>query len=480
MRDSRLSVGRHWRYAEPNPPATVPSMDRRHFLKQLAVALSAPAIAAAARENEAGFGPLRPDSDGRLDLPEGYRYTIVSSAGWPMSDGLRVPYAHDGMAAFPGEDGRIILVCNHEIGPGHFDRSAFAGAPASAMNAIQAKIYDPGNGKSPGAGGTTTTVFNPHSGRTERQHLSLAGTESNCAGGPTPWGSWLSSEECFQKPGYSLSAGRRVRRDKSHGYVFEVSAYAEGPVDPVPIRAMGKFEHEAAAVHEPSGIVYMTEDKHHSLFYRYLPNVPGRLHEGGRLQALAIADRPSFNTHNWSRKTTMIPGTAFATQWIDLDDVDPRSDDLRRRGARKGAAKFARGEGLCSAAGDFVFTCTIGGAARLGQIFSYRPSPKEGTTEESDIPGQLTLIAEASRDSILRNADNLTFAPWGDLIVCEDTSDHCGLVGIRPDGSQYPFAHNPYTKSELAGVCFAPDGKTLFVNIQYPGMTLAITGPFPT
>jgi secreted PhoX family phosphatase len=127
-----------------------------------------------------------------------------------------------------------------------------------------------------------------------------------------------------------------------------------------------------------------------------------------------------------------------------------------------------------------VFTCTTGGPARLGQVFRYQPSPFEATPEETEAPGQLTLIAEATTDSLLRNADNLTMAPWGDLIVCEDTSNHCGLVGIRPDGSQYQLADNAYSNSELAGVCFSPDGKTLFVNIQYPGMTLAITGPFPT
>ena len=71
-------------------------------------------------------------------------------------------------------------------------------------------------------------------------------------------------------------------------------------------------------------------------------------------------------------------------------------------------------------------------------------------------------------------------APWGDLIVCEDTSGHCGLVGIRPDGSQYALADNPHLSSELAGVCFSPDGEILFVNIQKPGLTLAITGPWPT
>ena len=107
------------------------------------------------------------------------------------------------------------------------------------------------------------------------------------------------------------------------------------------------------------------------------------------------------------------------------------------------------------------------------------PSPVEGQQEESERPGTLTLIAESQPQSILHNADNLTMSPWGDLILCEDASDNCGLVGIRPDGSQYRLAHNGYSDSELAGACFAPDGKTLFVNVQYPGKTLAITGPFP-
>jgi len=453
-------------------------MDRRRFLQNLTIAFSVPAISVPGRAADTTVGPLRPDPDRILDLPEGYNYSIVSRAGERMDDNLLVPHAHDGMAAFPGEDGRVILVCNHELTPAHFAKSAFAEARNTQLNAVASKLYDQGRGKTPGAGGTTTTIYDPETRTTERQHLSLAGTELNCAGGPTPWGSWLSCEECFESPGRDLSAGRVVRRDKQHGYVFEVQANAEGLVEPIPIRAMGRFEHEAAAVHEPTSIVYMTEDRHHSLFYRYIPNVPGKLHEGGKLQALAIAGQPEFTTHNWSSKPLIVPGESLATQWIDLDNVDSGENDLRLRGATQGAVTFARGEGLCNANGDMVFTCTIGGPARLGQVFAYRPSPHEGQSRETDTPGQLTLIAESTHESILRNADNITFTPWGDLIVCEDTSSHCGLVGIRPDGSQYQLADNAHTNSELAGVCFSPDGKTLFVNIQYPGMTLAITGPF--
>lgn len=394
-----------------------------------------------------------------------------------MSDGLRVPFAHDGMAAFDRDDGRIILVCNHELNPGDFEKSAFTPAFESVPEAVRNRVYDAGKGRTPGAGGTTTTVYNPKTGETEKQYLSLAGTELNCAGGPTPWGSWLSCEECFESPGWSIAP--LAKREKPHGYVFEVPAKHPGLVEPTPIKAMGRFAHEAAAVHEASGIVYMTEDRHHSLFYRYIPNTPGKLHDGGKLQALAVAGQSAFVTHNWSDDQRMHVNKPLRVYWIDLDNVDPIANDLRLRGAEQGAAMFARGEGLCVAGDRLFFTCTIGGPARLGQVFEYRTSPDEGQAAERDNPGQLTLIAESSNDSMLRNADNLTMAPWGDLIVCEDTSDHCGLVGIRPDGSQYQLADNPYSNSELAGVCFSPDGRTLFVNIQYPGTTLAITGPFP-
>jgi secreted PhoX family phosphatase len=274
-----------------------------------------------------------------------------------------------------------------------------------------------------------------------------------------------------------LNAG--VYRDKMHGYVFEVPAQATGLVKAEPIKAMGKFEHEAAAVDPATGIVYLTEDKHESLFYRYLPDVPGELIRGGRLQALAVIGRPSLHTHNWSANADIELQQSLRVRWIDLDDVDGAKDDLRERGAAAGASTFARGEGLCAADGFLAFTCTIGGRARLGQVFAYTPGPYEGTAREAEVPGTLALLAEAGENSLLQNADNITASPWGDLLVCEDTAGHCGIVGIRPGGTQYAVCDNAYSNSELAGVCFSPDGRILFVNIQYPGMTLAITGPWP-
>jgi secreted PhoX family phosphatase len=454
-------------------------IDRRRFLQSIVAAATTPSMlhgCVSGTGSTSASNNLVADPQRILDLAAGLEYRVISRSGKKMSDGLRVPGCHDGMAAFSGADGRIVLVCNHELNSSYRHASAFGKRYPVAPRKITSNFYDPGRGVSPGLGGTTTTIYNPATGETERQFLSLGGTEFNCAGGPTPWGSWLSCEECFEDAGRSHEHGYRIVREQPHGYVFEVPASATGLVKRLPIKAMGRFEHEACAVHEVTGIVYMTEDRHHSLFYRYIPNVPGKLHEGGKLQALAIVDEPSLPTHNWTTDHEVPLRQPLDTHWIDLEDVDPADNDLRLRGAKAGAAMFARGEGLCVAGDRFAFTCTIGGPARLGQVFTYKPSPYEGTREELGAPGKLELIAEADVNSLLRNADNLTMAPWGDLIVCEDSAANNSLIGIRPDGSQYEIASNRYSKSELAGVCFSPDGNTLFVNIQYPGKTVAITG----
>ena len=455
-------------------------IDRRRFLRGLVVAAAAtPAACAACTRGRSPFAALRPDPQGILDLPAGFDCQVLSRQGDVMDDGLLVPASADGMAAFADAGGNIVLVCNHEnypvdasVGPWGPDLARMAGVPRQS-------IYDAGFGVTPGNGGTTTLVYDPRRRQVMRRHLSLAGTELNCAGGPTPWGSWLSCEESFQGKGSSFESGVVVQRERRHGYVFEVPSGSPGLSVPVALKAMGRFEHEAAAVSVESGIVYMTEDRHRSLFYRFIPRSPGRLADGGRLQALAIDGNPGHDTRNWYASGRLTPGRPMSVGWVDLDNVDGDSNDLRLRGRAAGAAIFARGEGLCCTGREFAFSCTIGGPDRLGQVFLYSPSRFEGKPGETDHPGHLQLLAEATPDSLLRNADNMVAAPWGDLIVCEDTADHCGLVGIRPNGNQYAIADNAYSNSELAGVCFSPDGSIMFVNVQYPGLTLAITGPWP-
>jgi len=395
-----------------------------------------------------------------------------------MDDGLLVPARADGMAAFAGTDGNINIVCNHENWPANAALGPFGRLNERFDKIDPAFVYDSGNGKTPGTGGTTTIVYNPQRKETLRRHLSLAGTEINCAGGPTPWGSWLSCEESFGAPGPAFERSELVNRDKPHGYVFEVPSAATQIVEPVPLRAMGRFVHEAAAVNPASSIVYLSEDQHQSLFYRYIPVVPGELARGGRLQALAIANRPSFDTRNWENPHGMQSGEWMETRWIDLTDIDSAKDDLRIRGFDAGAARFARGEGLCCAGGSVFLTATYGGPTISGQVFEYRLSASDGQEEESNDPGHIRLLAESNAQSLLQNADNLTMGPWGELIVCEDTPFHSGLVGISASGLQYELANNAYGTSELAGICFSPDGTIMLVNIQTRGLTLAITGPW--
>src|SRR5690606_36611245 len=137
--------------------------------------------------------------------------------------------------------------------------------------------------------------------------------------------------------------------EKDHGYVFEVPATETvGLADPLPIKAMGRFNHEAVAVDSRTGIVYLTEDRGDSLIYRYIPNTRGKLHRGGKLQALAIVGQKSCDTRNW--ETLSAPKLPLRqpvdVEWIDIENVESPEDDLRYQGFNKGAACFARGEGM--------------------------------------------------------------------------------------------------------------------------------------
>ena len=415
------------------------------------------------------YGPLIRDPKGYLDLPAGFSYNIISQAGNIMNDGFLVPGAADGMAAFSHESDKVILIRNHELSPKSKSKGAFGKDNELLGNLDKTQFYDYGKGDTPSLGGTTSLVYNEHNGKVELEYLSLAGTNRNCAGGPTPWGSWISCEEDV--------SGKGERHEKNHGYNFEVSASSAMQIaKPIPLKAMGRFNHEAICVSPENSIVYQTEDRSDGLIYRFIPDVPTKLHEGGKLQALAIRGQKSFKTNNWSKRTLDL-FTPLEVEWIDLENVDSNDDDLRHRGFAAGAAEFARGEGMWHGQGEIFFACTNGGPENLGQVFKYIPSPFEGTDRELESPGKIILFAESDNKNILKNCDNLTVSPWGDVILCEDHKD-AFLRGITPEGKIYTFGHNVGSKSEFAGATFSPSGKTLFVNIQGPGDTLAITGPW--
>jgi secreted PhoX family phosphatase len=419
------------------------------------------------------YGPLVPDADKILDLPRGFQYRIISRIGDQLDDGLLLPGLPDGMATFAGPNGRTILIRNHELLPDQ--ENAFGKQNERLERVGRDRLYDYGQGKTPGAGGTSTVVFNTKTQRIERQFMSLLGTYRNCAGGPTPWNSWISCEETVDRAGRHEDG---YLAEKDHGYCFEVPASAKiGLADPLPLTAMGRFNHEAIAVDPISGAVYETEDRDDGLFFRFLPKKPGQLAAGGKLQALQIVDQKSADTRNWDAATgTIGVGRKLSVEWIDMDDVDSPKDDLRYRGHNAGAARFARGEGIWTGSQEIYFACTSGGAKKAGQIWRYVPSPHEGTAREKDHPGTLELFIEPNDTKLLRNADNLTIAGSGDLIVCEDHGGSpCRLVGVTPEGQLYLLARNQLN-TEFAGVCFSPDGSTLFVNLQKPGLTVAISG----
>ena len=395
------------------------------------------------------IGSLVPDSQGILDLPAGFQYKVLSRWGETMSDGHAVPNQHDGMAAFAGENGQTILVRNHEV------------SPLNAISNLTANVpqYDYSC-----PGGTTTLTVDRDRNLIEH-HLSLAGTNRNCAGGTTPWGSWISCEEeistPYPPPGYTKEQVAPIWGSitQKHGYNFEVPAKG-GLAKPIPLVAMGRFRHEAIATDPKTGYIYQTEDQNDSCIYRFRPDKFGNLSAGGRLEALKIENMPRVDTGiNFPLRKP------FKVTWMPLEDVDPQHDTLRYEAQQKGAAVFRRGEGMCYANGELYWTATNGGAARVGQIFRYNLQQQA-----------VELFVESPGVGVLDYPDNLTLAPFGDLIVCEDGRDSQFLIGITPEGKYYQFAHNSLNNSEFAGVCFAPDGATMFVNIYHPGMTLAIWG----
>ncbi|MEM7772665.1 MAG: alkaline phosphatase PhoX [Cyanobacteria bacterium P01_A01_bin.37] len=404
-------------------------------------------------QSTAGFGPLRPDPDGILDLPDGFRYRIISQAGQRMDDGHRVPGAFDGMGAFQAPDDHVILIRNHELLPG--DRLG--------LTADEASVYD-----ARCKGGTTTLLVAPDH-TVVQQFTSLAGTSRNCAGGTTPWQSWISCEEITTTPALNR-VGNPENVDKAHGYNFEVPADATAAIHPEPLVAMGRFRHEAIAVDPRTGIVYQTEDQNDGLFYRFIPNEPGQLGAGGRLEALMISDAPQTVTHR--RFPVNQP---VSVEWVPIEEVDPADDTVRYEGQQKGAALFSRGEGICYSDGHFYFTCTNGGDIPNGQVWKYTPDVTDSNAAASEYTGGiLELLVQPNNPRVLDYPDNIIMAPWGDLLLCEDGAGEQFMVGLTPEGQLYPFARNALNGAEFAGICSLPGRTTLFLNIYSPGLTLAV------
>jgi secreted PhoX family phosphatase len=459
------------------------TVSRRNFMKLMGTGAAATAVAplAALYSRAAtgaplfgpGFGPLEPQlavnaadliitqpngtvfnwtNTPILSLPKGFSYRVVSVVGQTMTDGKLVPGDHDGMAAFNGPEATTILVRNHELSPTETEFGSAAGVDVDTSLKW---------GKA-ARGGTSTLVIDQQ-GRLVKDFGSLGGTWNNCAGGLTPWGSWLTCEEVF-----NVSSAGTVD-ERKHGYVFEVPASAQGPVPAVPIVGMGRFSHEATAIDPDTGYVYETEDRSDSCFYRYLPNIPGQLLQGGTLQAMVIRNNPAINTKAGFNDVIQ-PGVEFPVDWVQIDNPDPNTDTVRQEAQNKGAAIFYRGEGMWFGNGLIYFISTGDSSAssvHWGQVWAY--NPRASTVK---------LVVQSPGMGVLDAPDNITVGPDGRLYLCEDGGGDQFIVSVNSQGDLSQVAKNILNGNEFCGACFSHNGRFMFVNIQTPGMTLVIDGPW--
>ena len=432
--------------------------------------------------NRDTYGDVRPvrDRDGRtvLALPAGFEYVTFSRTGEAFGDGLTVPRSHDGMTCVQGDGGSLRLVRNHEMRNAAGDFTLGVNGPPHLRYDVRAM------------GGCMALDFDPASMRLVRQFVAIGGTYVNCAGGLSYRdGGWLTCEE--------VPAGVKQGFDKPHGYVFHVPAAASSTVAAVPLKAMGRFAHEAAVAAD-SGLVYETEDAGNtSGFYRYTPRSPTDL-TAGRLQMLAVQGSPGAALYTGQRVGERLP-----VEWVDIANPDPDLESGAPRcfdqGLARGGAAFNRLEGIFRGADgeSMYFVSTSGGSARsangtgYGQLWQYVPAGR-GSRED-----ELVLVFESPAGSVLESPDNLCITPRGGILFCEDdaigdrdthplagsTTDIDRLVGLIPSGETFTFAVNILNATEFAGACFSPDGRILFVNLfgtstPGSGMTCAIRGPW--
>jgi secreted PhoX family phosphatase len=482
----------------PSGKEIVADIDRRTFFRAAAAGAGGLVFHgalghawAAAPGGELGPVPDLRDGQVRLHLPARFRYRSFHDTELPvtLADGTVLPGRHDGMAAFPAPDGNVWLLRNHEINnPG---AAIGPGTPYDAM-----------------ARGVTTTVLVTPRGEVLDSFTALNGTQMNCAGAVTPWGTWIVCEETVNGPdvGPDFTGVSNVPLRQRHGFIFEVPP--GGQSNRRPITAAGRFAHEAAAWDAREGVLYLTEDNFTfpSGLFRFLPAVDplvaGELVDEGRLQMLRVVGRPNANLavaqHNRA---------AYAVDWVDIEDPAPTfsytpgqpaptTNDaaisyVGDQGRAQGAAWFSRLEGAVWARNRVYFAATQGGGpaeAGPGPILDGYGNGHGQLWALDPRTGTLTCVFQSPGPEVLDFPDNLAVRDnRGAIVICEDNLSDNYVRALTRDGRVRDIALNrlvsrtgaPRFDDEFAGAAFTPDGGTMFVNIHSAAaITFAIWGPW--
>ncbi len=443
------------------------------------------------------FPALVDDPDGILALPLGFSYQVMSRTGeTKLETGEWCPSSHDGTAVF-GHGRRQYLILNHECDAG----DAF-GVPH-----IAGTVYDPGAI----SGGGCTVIRTDGKGNNLGQSVGISGTIVNCAGGPTPWGTWWTCEEDTARAGDDWEhedTGATGVYEKDHGYVFEV--FGNGHANPVPLKALGRYDHEALAISNDRRFVFLSEDadEPNGLFYRWQgprhfrvgPRSTGRLSSGsfGTLAAMAIVMDDESVLPDVAYLTSSQLGRPFKVKWVEVPDRDATEVDVREQFADGEVTRGRKFEGVWGTTeGVYVVNSyalekgedlPADAVPHSGMVWFYNYAD-ETIQLVNYFPYQEYVHDEAFEpafpDLYFDSPDNVTVTPWGSLVLAEDGVGASHVLSSLPGGPTYAIARNMINigdevpeYSEFTGPTFSADGKVLYVNIQDPGLTLAITGPW--